>query len=200
VKRKLILIAGYAGAGKSMVGKIMATKLSAPLIDKDTVVLPLINKTLELINNNAHDRESALYTDVLRPLEYEATMNVAWENLQCNPVVVVVAPFVAQIQDPVWLAQLEKRSRKMNTEYHFVWVRSSKEAIRKLLIARNTPRDTWKLENWDEYSSTLPVEPPVELPNEYFITNDARDLHAVETDIDTLLKTIGLENKLRKSA
>ena len=34
------------------------------------------------------------------------------------------------------------------------------------MIARNSDRDTWKLEHWDEYIASCNFEPPVNLKDE----------------------------------
>lgn len=190
-QKTLLLVAGYAGTGKTMTGKIIAAKLQAPYIDKDTVARPILEKALTMLGGNPDDRESELYVKHFKDEEYVATMNIAWENLRFSQNVVVVAPFISSFSNEEWVAALEQKAKRMNVRYHILWVHSSPESMRKLLLARKTTRDNWKLNHWEEYSASI-AKPP-ELPkNHTIIKNDARDLRMLEKDLDNFLESMDI--------
>src|SRR4051812_22582180 len=66
----LILIGGYAGSGKSELGRIIARETGWPMIDKDTITRPVVEAMLEAIGHSANDRESEEYMTLVRPREY----------------------------------------------------------------------------------------------------------------------------------
>jgi DNA-binding transcriptional regulator YhcF (GntR family) len=77
----LILIGGYAGSGKSELGRTLARLTSWAMVDKDTTTRPVVEKTLEVMGTSPNDRESDIYLNEVRPREYEAMMATIAENL-----------------------------------------------------------------------------------------------------------------------
>ncbi len=45
------------------------------------------------------------------------------------------------------MAKIEKKGAKLTN----IWVNTDVEVCRQRMISRNSDRDTWKLEHWDEY-------------------------------------------------
>src|SRR5690348_5038015 len=54
----VLLIGGYAGSGKSELGRILIRETSWPMLDKDTITRPVVEAALQLIGFSPNDRES----------------------------------------------------------------------------------------------------------------------------------------------
>lgn len=195
-KRTLLFVAGYAGSGKSMIGKIIASKLQAPFLDKDTVSIPLLGEALKLLNGNPDDRQSDLYRTHFKDLEYKCAIDVAWENLKLLPNAVVVGPFSTNFKTPEWIEEVDRQAKKIGARWHVIWVYTSPDQALKMLKSRRKPRDTWLIDNWEKFLERCPytLPPPISVPNYSIIKNDGRNLHDVEHDIDDLLAELGLRD------
>ena len=49
------------------------------------------------------------------------------------------------------MAELKERANEKGAELVVIWVDTDVEVCRQRMIDRNSERDTWKLEHWDEY-------------------------------------------------
>ena len=197
--RTLLFIAGYAGAGKTMIGKIITSKLRGVYIDKDTITKRVIEEALRHITGDPNDRLSEFFLTHFKMKEYDCMLDTAWENLKLNPVSVLVAPFTPGkngdfFMNKEWVAEINRQCRKINANWHVIWVTSTNDTIRKMLINRKTPRDEWKLNHWDEYTKMYPDhdDPHLPIKNYTVFPNDGRNLHEIERDIDKLLVELGL--------
>ena len=56
-----------------------------------------------------------------------------------------------------------KKLAEKNATLVVVWVETSPEIVHKRMIERNSDRDTWKLEHWDEYIAGCNFEIPENL-------------------------------------
>jgi hypothetical protein len=83
IKPSVLIIGGYAGSGKTELGRILARATGWPMLDKDTLTRPVVEAALEIAGQPLNDRESETYLNLIRPREYEATMGAAVEN--CRP-------------------------------------------------------------------------------------------------------------------
>lgn len=194
-QRTLLFVAGYAGSGKSMIGKILASKLQAPFLDKDTIAIPLLSEALRVTVGDPDDRRSDFYRTHFKDREYECAIDCAWENLRLTPVSVVVGPFSTNFLDRDWNAKLDRQAKKINARWHVIWVDTSPEQALKMLKSRRKPRDAQLIENWDAHIKRCPygiMPPPIAVDNYSVIKNDGRNLHDIENDIDALLATLQL--------
>lgn len=194
-KRTLLFVAGYAGSGKSMIGKIIASKLQAPFLDKDTVSIPLLAEALRLTVGDPNDRRSDFYRTHFKDLEYECAIDVAWENLRLAPNAVVVGPFSSNFLDHEWMAKLDKNAKKIGATWHVIWVYTSPDQALRMLKSRRKPRDFQLIENWEKHLERCPYDlpPPVDTPNYTVLKNDGRNLHDIADDIDAILADLGLK-------
>jgi predicted kinase len=196
--RTIIFIAGYAGVGKTMTGKIIASKLHASYIDKDTLYKLLVRESLQLTTGNPNDRTSDFYCDHFKINEYKGLIDVALENVKLNPVSVVVGPFTNSrgsitFEDTKWTAEFNRRCQKIGAKWHVIWVYSTNDTIKRQLIARKSPRDEWKLTHWEEYIRDYPgTIPDLPIKNYTVLKNDGRNLHELEQEIDAILNTLDL--------
>jgi Predicted kinase len=153
----LVLVAGYAGSGKSEAGKLLAAATGWAMLDKDTISRPMTERLLREMGGDPDDRHSPTYLEHARPLEYECLMKAAWENLECGTSVIAVAPFLAESVDSQWMSRVARRCGRTGAAFETLWVDSDLESMRDRLISRNASRDTWKLTHWPTYTSGLDV-------------------------------------------
>ncbi|ULD38919.1 GntR family transcriptional regulator [Rhodococcus qingshengii] len=147
----VILIGGYAGSGKSELGRILARLTHWPIIDKDTITRPVVEAALETLDRSYDDRESEDYVRIIRPREYEALASTIDENVACGTSVIATAPYLREFADPTWAARTIAHYTAQGAEVHVLWVRCSIETMQLYLRRRGAGRDGWKLSNWNSY-------------------------------------------------
>lgn len=154
MKPQLIIVVGITGAGKSVIGKLIAKNRGFTFVDKDTVATELTEVILENLSplKDKHERESSFYLEVVRPLAYESMLHIALENIELGNSVVVAAAFDEEIKNADFLEENEymEAIRKL-ANIKVVHVHVDHSTLLKRLIARNEQRDSWKLANWDAY-------------------------------------------------
>ncbi|GHH49228.1 GntR family transcriptional regulator [Lentzea cavernae] len=160
---RVVLIGGYAGSGKTELGRIIARETGWPMLDKDTLTRPVVEAALELLDLSPNDRESEEYLTNVRPREYEALMNAMSENVQCGNSAIVTAPFIKEFKDPAWLNRIQASCDAMGAAVSVVWVYCDASTMNTYIRHRGAARDTSKLENWSAYLQAIDVEfrPPV---------------------------------------
>jgi len=82
------------------------------------------------------------------------------EALEYDDIVLINAPFTREIRDMEYMSQLKKKLALKDATLVVVWVETSKDIVHERMIARNSDRDTWKLEHWDEYIAGCNFEIP----------------------------------------
>lgn len=197
-RKNLIFIAGYAGSGKTMVGKMIAAKLQAIYIDKDTTTKRVVEQALRLTTGDPNDRLSEFYINNFKMSEYDAMLDIAWENLKLSSNAILVAPFTPGkdknfFANKDWVAKINKQSNKIQVKWHVIWVKSNNQRIKEMLMSRKTPRDNWKLANWEEYTKIHPDidDPRLPIDNYTVLDNNGRNLHDISNEIDKILQDIG---------
>ncbi|MEU6441412.1 AAA family ATPase [Streptomyces sp. NPDC047046] len=161
-----VLVAGYAGSGKSEAGKLLASVTGWALIDKDTLTRPFVEALLRAHGVDPDDRQSPFYLEQVRPLEYDCLLKTCWENLEHGIPVVAVAPFLREVTDPRWNDRTRRHAARLGAATEVLWVDSDHTSMRERLTSRNASRDTWKLANWREYVRTVVVSSRPEGPYE----------------------------------
>ncbi len=171
--RKLIIITGCAGAGKTTVGKALAKELGYSYVDKDTVSREFVDRILELKGSSRFDRESEIYVKEVMPLEYDTTFKVCRELLETGSDVVVTIPFQYYIKDfDRWLDFKNKARIPQSAEVKFVWIKHEELTERSNLTSRNADRDRNKLADWDNYADSLKGIHPDSRYEAYHYFND----------------------------
>ena len=61
------------------------------------------------------------------------------------------------------MRKLKAKLKEKGAELVIIWVETDIEVCHQRMISRNTDRDTWKLENWDEYIAGCNFESPEEI-------------------------------------
>jgi predicted kinase len=154
----VILIGGYAGSGKTELGRILARQTGWPILDKDTTTRPVVEAALESLDHSPNDRESELYLKVIRPAEYESLVATLNENVQCGNSAVVTAPFIRELADEAWCSRLAANLASLGAELHVVWVKCDAESMRTYIKHRGAARDAAKLAAWGEYLASIDLD------------------------------------------
>jgi DNA-binding transcriptional regulator YhcF (GntR family) len=159
----VVLIGGYAGSGKTELGRILARETGWPILDKDTLTRPVVEVALEVLGCSPHDRDSETYLNVIRPREYESLMSAMTENVQCGTSAIVTAPFIRELHDPAWINRTVAACQDMKAALSVAWVYCDAATMHTYVRHRGAARDAVKLENWDAYLDTVDLNfrPPV---------------------------------------
>lgn len=160
----VLLIGGYAGSGKSELGRMIARETGWPILDKDTLTRPVVEAALEVMGASPHDRESDIYLSRVRPREYEALAAAIDEQLECGTSAVATAPYLQEFTDLTWVDRMRATYEAVGAHVVFVWVRCDPASMHTYIRRRGAARDSAKLANWSAYVSGLDMDfrPPVE--------------------------------------
>ena len=184
----VLLVGGYAGSGKTELGRILARETGWSMIDKDTVSRPAAEVALEVLGSSPHDRESDTYVRWVRPCEYEALMDVARENVECGNSVIVTAPFMAEFPDVGWIDRTTATFAALGAATTLVWVYCDEDTMITYLRRRGAARDTWKLAHWQEYRAKFDIEfrPPVD----HFVIDNRATARPLQLQARELLQQV----------
>ncbi len=163
----LVLVAGFAGSGKTEFAKFLSSVTGWALMDKDVITRPLAESMLTALNGDPNDRHSEIYRTKVRPIEYRCLSNATFANIENGISTVVTAPYLAEVADPQWLRRLMHRCASARAHLEIVWVGADLETMHTYLQRRDAARDTWKLNHWDDYLSQINVTMRPEIPHFY---------------------------------
>jgi DNA-binding transcriptional regulator YhcF (GntR family) len=184
----VVLIGGYAGSGKTELGRILARETGWPILDKDTLTRPVVEVALEVLGCSPHDRESATYLDVIRPREYEALMSAMTENVRCGNSAIVTAPFIRELHDTAWINRVTATCQDMNATLSIVWVHCDATTMHTYLRHRGAARDATKLENWNAYLGTIDLT--FRPPTPHTVIDNSASVTPLQTQAMKLLASI----------
>ncbi|MBQ8323926.1 MAG: AAA family ATPase [Clostridia bacterium] len=160
--KRLILVTSPPACGKTYISKKLAENLRHVVyLDKDTLI-PL-SKVIFQVAGEPYNRSSEFFYKYIRDVEYTTTLDLAYEALKYDDIVLINAPFTREVRDHDYIMALKKKLITMNTKLTIIWVETSPEVCKQRMIARNSDRDTWKLQNWDEYIKTVNFNIPAAL-------------------------------------
>jgi predicted kinase len=168
--KKLILVTSPPACGKSYVTKKVAKAMeNCVYLDKDSLII--LSKVIFEAANEEYNRSSDFFEKYVRDPEYDAIMQIAYEALEYNDTVFVNAPFTREIEDKDYMDKLKAKLELMDTRLVVIWVHTDVEVCRRRMIARNSDRDTWKLEHWDEYIKGRNFNPPAGVKDVFIFEN-----------------------------
>ena len=160
--KKLILVTSPPACGKTYISKALAARLEHVVyLDKDTLIT--LSKQIFAVAGQPYNRSSQFFEDNIRDYEYDCVVDLALEALDYEDKVLINAPFTREIRDMAYIENLEKKLAEKNATLVVVWVETAPEIVHKRMIERNSDRDTWKLEHWDEYIAGCNFEIPENL-------------------------------------
>ncbi len=151
--KKLILVTSPPACGKTFISQMISKNLDQVVyLDKDNLV-PLSNVVFDVAGEE-RNRSSAFFEEKIRNVEYEVILDIALSALTYADRVLINAPFTREVRNPEYMRNLKKLLAQYKAKLVVVWVDTKLEVCKKRMIERNSPRDTWKLANWDEYIKT----------------------------------------------
>ena len=143
--KHLILVTSPPACGKTFISKQLAKALTnCVYLDKDTLIV--LSKQIFKVAGEEYNRSSDFFQREIRDYEYYCVLDLAMEAL-----VLINAPFSDEIRDDAYLDSLREKLAKHGAELVVIWVNTRVEVCRERMIKRNSDRDTWKLEHWEEY-------------------------------------------------
>ncbi|MFI9528046.1 GntR family transcriptional regulator [Micromonospora rosaria] len=155
---RVLIVGGFAGSGKTELGRIVARETGWPILDKDTLTRPVLEAALEIMGLSPNDRESEDYISLMRPREYESLMSAANENVSCGNSAIITAPFLAEFRDQAWLERVKATFSDMGAATTIVWVYCDASTMHTYIRHRGAARDAAKLADWAGYLSRINVE------------------------------------------
>lgn len=162
--KKLILVTSPPACGKTHISKELSKELkNIVYLDKDTLI-PL-SKQIFVVAGEPYNRSSDFFEEHIRDYEYECVIDLALDALEYNDIVLINAPFTREIRDMEYINNLKEMLAQKGAKLVVIWVQTSPEIVHQRMIARNSDRDTWKLENWDEYIAGCNFSIPENLNN-----------------------------------
>ena len=160
--KRLILVTSPPASGKTYISKQLAKKLKHVVyLDKDTLIV--LSRQIFAVANQEYNRSSDFFEKNIRDYEYDAIVALALEALEYDDIVLINAPFTREIRDEKYMTDLKAKLALKNANLTIIWVKTDIEVCRQRMISRNSDRDTWKLEHWDEYISGINFDIPREL-------------------------------------
>ena len=160
--KKLILVTSPPACGKTFVSKELSKALKHVVyLDKDTLIC--LSKQIFKVAGQDYNRSSEFFEENIRNYEYEAIVALAMEALDYDDIVLINAPFTREIRNKDYIDALKTKLEAKNASLVVIWVETSIEVCKERMIARNSDRDKWKLENWEEYIASCNFNIPVEL-------------------------------------
>ena len=148
--KRMILVTSPPASGKTFVSQQLAKKLPHIVyLDKDALI-PLSNRVFHVAGKE-YNRSSDFFEKNIRNYEYIAILNIGFEALEYADLVLINAPFTREIRDNQYITELKAKLADKGADLVLIWVETNIEITRQRMIERNSPRDTWKIANWEQY-------------------------------------------------
>ena len=159
MKKRMILVTSPPASGKTFVSQQLAKKLpNVVYLDKDALI-PLSSQIFKVAGEE-NNRSSAFFEKYIRNYEYESILGIGFEALEYADLVIINAPFTREVRDNEYIKNLKEKLASFNADLILIWVVTDIEVSRQRMIERNSPRDTWKLANWEEYIASRNYSTP----------------------------------------
>lgn len=160
--KKLILVTSPPACGKTFVSKEISKALDHVIyLDKDTLIG--LSKQIFVVANEEYNRSSDFFEEHIRDYEYDVVVDLALEALDYDDTALINAPFSREIRDKEYMKGLKAKLAAKGAKLVIIWVETDPEVVHQRMIDRNSDRDTWKLENWDEYIKKCNFNRPTEI-------------------------------------
>jgi tRNA uridine 5-carbamoylmethylation protein Kti12 len=160
--KRLILVTSPPASGKTYISKQLAKALKHVVyLDKDTLIV--LSHQIFKVANAEVNRSSDFFEEHIRNAEYDAILALAMEALEYEETVLINAPFTREIRDINFIDTLKQQLAEKGAVLSIVWVITDIDVVKSRMIERNSPRDTWKLQNWDEYIAEVNFDIPSSL-------------------------------------
>ncbi|MEJ3745180.1 GntR family transcriptional regulator [Actinomycetes bacterium KLBMP 9797] len=187
-KPHVLLIGGYAGSGKTELGRIIARETGWPMLDKDTLTRPVVEIALEILGQSPHDRDSETYLSSIRPREYESLIAAATENIECGNSAIVTAPFVQEFSDPAWVGRTQALFGREDAVTTLVWVYCDADTMHTYIRRRGAARDAAKLSDWPGWLARINTD--FRPSGEHLVIDNSASSSPLQDQAQELLKRI----------
>lgn len=148
--KKMILVTSPPACGKTYISRALAKQLKHVVyLDKDTLIT--LSRQIFVVAGEPYNRSSDFFEKNIRDYEYDCVVDLALEALEYDDIVLINAPFTREIRDVDYIHKLKEKLAEKQATLVIVWVETSPDIVHERMIHRNSDRDTWKLEHWDEY-------------------------------------------------
>ncbi|MFC9971838.1 GntR family transcriptional regulator [Spirillospora sp. NPDC127200] len=184
----IVLVGGYAGSGKTELGRILARETGWPMLDKDTLTRPVVEAALEMLGKSPHDRESETYLNNIRPREYEALIAATDENVECGTSAIVTAPFIREFNDPAWVRRTQAHFTALQAITTLAWVYCDAETMHTYVRHRGAARDAAKLADWEGYLAAIDLD--FRPPEPYVLIDNSSSSRPLQSQAKELLETV----------
>jgi predicted kinase len=142
-----------------VLGRALAARLGAALLDLDVATAPLTAVVAELVGQS--DLDGAELAGATRAARYETLFALAEDNLRVGRPVVLVAPFTTERQESEAWTRVADRLTAAGGAPTLVWLRAGRELLLHRLRARGATRDRGKLADPAGFLDRIPLVPPV---------------------------------------
>ena len=158
----MIFVTSPPACGKTKLSKKLANAIKHIVyLDKDTLI-PL-SKQIFAVAGQPYNRSSEFFEKEIRDYEYDVIMDLAFEAIKYEDLVMVNAPFTREIRDNDYIAALREKLKAYDAKLTVIWIVTDPEVCHQRMIDRASDRDTWKLENWELYLGSLNFNIPENL-------------------------------------
>lgn len=154
-----LFILGHAGTGKSFLTSHFIQQQQEQartwcVLDKDVVSERWSGPLLEALGQNPNDRDSPLFKDKVRDLEYASTLRIGRDQLELGLNVVFPGPWSRELASSA-LFSTQALGLPETTRLRHVWLELPLAVRKERILRRADPRDQWKLDFWESYASAL---------------------------------------------
>ena len=177
--KRFILITSPPACGKTRLAKRLASTLNDTVyLDKDTLI-PL-SKQIFKVAGEPYNRSSDFFQKNIRDYEYAVIISLGLEAIKYANNVIINAPFTQEVRDKKFIADFKNRLSKHDAKLLVVWISATPELCHYRMKKRNSDRDKWKIENWDEYVKGVDFSVPDIDADELFVHKNQTDEQADE--------------------
>jgi predicted kinase len=149
----VVLLTGAPGTGKSTLGRLLAGRLQAALLDQDVATKPLVDVVRRLVDID--DLDDPHLGSLTRAARYEVLADLATDNLSAGVPVVLVAPYTTERAHPRAWTDLRSRLEAAGGAPLLVWLSLEPGEIVRRLRERGDARDLAKLLDQSHYVDKL---------------------------------------------
>ncbi|WP_159850662.1 AAA family ATPase [Nocardia sp. CY41] len=185
---RVVYVGGYAGSGKTEVGRVLARETRWAILDKEVLTRSVVDAALVQLGSTIADRESALYREVIEPAEYQCLAAAVSENIAYGVSVIAIAPFLEQFANRAWFERQAASLAEQGADMSVIWVASSTEVMRTHLERRAAAKDTWKLGHWDQYLAGVDAQFAPAWP--HTVIGNNLDDEPIQAQVKTFLRRL----------
>jgi predicted kinase len=153
-----VLVSGAPASGKTVLGRALARRLAAALLDLDVATTAMTAVVADQVGQR--DLDSPALAEATRAARYETLTALAEDNLRVGRPAVLVAPFTAERRDPAAWAALSARLTAAGGAPALVWLRAGPDLLLDRLRFRAAERDRSKLLDPARFLDGVPLGAP----------------------------------------